>query len=788
MGGRGAVVAGIAVWAGVLAGMRLGVAPACGLLVASAALARVAWNAPPRVGAVATLLALALAGGARGAGHQAVLRGERDRLARTGAFHRVVGRVVEPPPREAGEPVAVLVVERAHPGLLRGTRLRLRLPRGSPAEWGDEVDAVVRAEVPRGTRNPGGFDARAFADAAGLAGTGRAFRAVARPVRLPGGWPRATVARWRRGIERRLDAGLSPAARELVVPLVVGDRSGLSTGMYADLRAAGLIHLLALSGLHVVWLASIARGAVASLGGGVGPRAAAAALCALLYAGLAGPLPSLMRAAAHECLMAAAALRGRALDPLQALALSALGLLACAPGWACDLGFQLSYAATLGLATLGPWLGERTGRWRPVCGPFIPTLSAQAAALPLLLARFHAVSWVGALANLLAVPVAGLLLAAAWLGALAEAVLPGSGGTWFSAAEVLADVLRRTTVGAARVPGALAAAGSEPGVAWCAALGVALLVIALPQPRALEARQRRDPEWRGAARLLGAALTATALACVCTVRPLAPPRGRAWLVALDVGQGDALALACGPSWWLLDAGPRTPGYDAAEGAVLPFLRWAGVRRLEWLILTHDDSDHAGGADAVLRSMPVARVGISPRHRRAGAAAGAVVLARGDTLRRAPLARVLWPPRASPPGGDNAAALVLEMGAGRGRLLFMADVDSTVEDSLEVRDVAVLKVSHHGAASATGARFLARTRPRIALVSVGARNRFGHPAPALLGRLAAAGAAVRRTDEAGAVWLEWSAAGVTEREWRHGERPGRAGPAAATAGPRAPRRR
>ena len=429
MGGRGAVAAGIAVWAGVLAGMRLGVAPACGLLVASAALARIAWNAPPRVGATAALLALALAGGARGAGHQAVLRGERDRLARAGAFHRVAGRVVEPPPREAGEPVAVLAVERARPALLRGTRLRLRLPRGSAAEWGDEVDAVVRAEVPRGPRNPGGFDARAFADAAGLAGTGRAFRAVARPVRLPGGWPRATVARWRRGIERRLDAGLSPAARELVVPLVVGDRSGLSSGMYADLRASGLIHLLALSGLHVVWLASIARGAVASLGGGVGPRALAAALCAVFYAGLAGPLPSLMRAAAHECLMAAATLRGRALDPLQALALSALGLLACAPGWACDLGFQLSYAATLGLATLGPWLGERAGRWRRACAPFIPTLSAQATALPLLLARFHAVSWVGTLANLLAVPVSGLLLAAAWLGVLAETVLPGSGGT-----------------------------------------------------------------------------------------------------------------------------------------------------------------------------------------------------------------------------------------------------------------------------------------------------------------------------------------------------------------------
>ena len=347
----------------------------------------------------------------------------------------------------------------------------MRLPAGSDAEWGDVLDAVVRVDPPRPARDPGGFDGLAVADAAALAASGRAFLARAGPASLPGAWPRATVARWRRGIERRLDAGLSPEARELVVPLVTGDRSALSTGLYADLRASGLIHLLALSGLHVVWLASIARAAVASLGGGVGARALAAALCAVFYAGIAGPLPSLLRAAVHECLMAAATLRGRALDPLQALALSALGLLACAPGWAADLGFQLSFAATLGLVTFGPWLGERAGRWRPWCAPFIPTLGAQTTALPLLLARFHAVSWVGTLSNLVAVPVSGLLLAAAWLGALAEVVVPGLGHPWFSAGEVLAAALRWTTVTAARAPGALAAAGAERGVPWCAAAG-----------------------------------------------------------------------------------------------------------------------------------------------------------------------------------------------------------------------------------------------------------------------------------------------------------------------------
>ena len=766
--------AGIVVWAGVLAGAGLAVPWAGALLVLALPLGLIAWNAPPRVGAALTLLALALAAGARGAGHRAVLEAERAVLARGGTFYRITARVAEPPPREAGEPVAIVAVRRARPALIAGMRLRVRLPAGSPAEWGDVLDAVVRVEPPPPLRDPGGFDGRAVADAAGLAGSGRAFVArVGAPRDLEeraGAWPRPTVARWRRGIEARLDAGLSPAARELVVPLVTGDRSNLSTGLYADLRAAGLIHLLALSGLHVVWMASIARTLVASLGGGVSARAVAAALCAVLYSGIAGPLPSLLRAAAHECLMAAAALRGRALDPLQSLALVALVLLACAPGWAADLGFQLSCASTLGLVTFGPWLTARAGRWRAGCAPFIPTLGAQAAAMPLLLARFHAISWVGTLSNLVGVPVTGLLLSAAWLGTLAEAAVPGAGRPWFSAGEVLAGALRWTTVTAARAPGALSAAGAEAGVPACAAVGVALLALALPQPRTLEGRRAPAPPGREAAKVMGFTLLGAALLCAITVRPLAPPSGRAWMVALDVGQGDAFALAFERSWWLLDAGPRSPGYDAGEGVVLPFFRWAGVRRLEWMLLTHDDSDHAGGAGAVLHGMTVEHVGVSPRHRARPPTPAARALTRGMALRAAPPVRVLWPAPAGAPANDNDAGLVVTAGEDRGRLLFMADVDSTVEDSLTVEPgVALLKVAHHGSGSSTGARFLRRTRPAIALLSVGAHNRFGHPAPSLLERLGSVGARVRRTDEEGALWFEWSAAGVRELDWR------RAGP-------------
>ncbi|MEK7823856.1 MAG: DNA internalization-related competence protein ComEC/Rec2 [Candidatus Eisenbacteria bacterium] len=776
MGGRCAIAAVVAVWLGLLVGRGLGLVPVALCLVSLAPLSWLACRAPDRVGTVALLLALALAGVARGgSGQAALLHGPR--ALEDGLPPRwIQASVVEHPLREAGEPLAIARLTGAAPPLPAGTRLRLRLPAGCDAEWGDTVTAFAALERPPGRRNPGGIDASGTAATAGIAVQGRAL--VARVARGGGlaAWPRATAARWRRAIERVLDRGLGPESRELVTPLVIGDRSALTPTLGAHLRAAGLTHLLALSGLHVVWLAGLARGLAAALGAGVRGRALAGAACALFYGAIAGPLPSLMRAVTTELASAAARSFGRALDGVQALALSALALLVWAPGWAGDLGFQLSCAATLGLVTVGPWLTESAGRLRALCAPFVPTLAAQLVALPLLLDRFHALPWTSLASNLLAVPVCGLLLAAAWAGAGLECALPGAGRPWFAACEVLAASLRGIADAAARVPGALLATGSEPALPWLAGIGAGLLVLSLPGPRALEARCHPAGRGRVAAVLLGAFASTLALVLAVSARPLTPAPGRWWLVALDVGQGDALALGFADGWWLVDAGPRTLRFDAGEGTVMPFLRWAGVRTLERLALTHDDGDHTGGASAVLRGTRVVRVlvptpepGVPGPAARLGALARPVQrCARGDTLHRTPPVIVRWPPAGMPLPDDNAAALVLEVGEASGRALLAADVDSTREDSLAVAPgIAVLKVAHHGSGSSSGARFLARARPALALVTVGKRNAFGHPDPRALARLAAAGATILRTDREGAVWLEMSAAGVRRADWRRG---------------------
>ena len=783
MGGRCAVVAAVTVWGALLLGQRLLATSLLGCLIALPFVGWLALRAPPRVGTVLALASLALAGLARGGASQLALERGADRLEEAGPPRWIRARVVEHPLREAEAPLATVRLLTASAPLPRGTAIRLRLPPDCAAEWGDTLTALATLERPAERSNPGGFAPRAAAASLGIAVQGRALAVRLAPARGIEGWVRGSAVRWRRAAEQVLARGLSPESRQLVTPLVIGDRSALPPALGADLRAAGLTHLLALSGLHVVWLAGIVRMLAAACGCGVRGRAVAGGGCALFYALVAGPIPSLMRAVATEWVAALARITQRALDPAQALAASALALLVIAPGWAGDLGFQLSCAATLGLVAIGPWLTERAGRLHRWAAPFIPTVAAQVVALPLLLARFHALPWTALASNLIAVPVCGALLAGAWLAIGAECGLPGSGSLFLSACEVLAGALRWVAQAAGRMPEALIATGCEPGIVWLGAAGAALLALALPLPRTLSAATRPGSRARHAAALLGALATVLTLILAVTARPLRPPDGRWWLVTLDVGQGDATALAFRDGWWLVDAGPRTPRFDAGAGTVLPFLRWAGVRRLERLVLTHDDGDHTGGAWAILLGahvgtivVPVAVPGVpGPGARFAAARAPMACGARGDTLHRAPVVLARWPPGGEPCSRDNAAGLVLEVGDGAGSALLAADVDSTVEARLALgaAPLAALKVAHHGSASSSGATFLARARPRLAVVSCGRHNAFGHPSPEALARLAACGATIARTDREGAVWLEGSATGVTRIDWRHGPPPTRA---------------
>jgi competence protein ComEC len=334
--------------------------------------------------------------------------------------------------------------------------------------------------------------------------------------------------------------------------------------------------------------------------------------------------------------------------------------------------------------------------------------------------------------------------------------------------------MRATCQAAAHVPGAMLAAGGHPLPVVLAAIGAVALACALPPPRDLDGARRPISRSRFLGGFFGSISSGLAI-LACAVSPaLAPAPGHLWVVALDVGQGDATAIGFREGWWLIDAGPRSPRHDAGQSVALPFLRWAGVRRLDTMLFTHDDGDHTGGGESVLRGIGVGRVlcpvplaGVPGPARRFRAR----TVARGATLHRWPVVRALWPPApdrapAVPIDSDNRASLVLEIDAGPRRLVLLADADSAVESALEVAPpIALLKAGHHGSGSSSGAAFLTRARPAQAIVSCGRRNPFGHPAPGALARLAAAGVVVHRTDREGALWFDVGPEGVRRVEWR-----------------------
>jgi competence protein ComEC len=367
--------------------------------------------------------------------------------------------------------------------------------------------------------------------------------------------------------------------------------------------------------------------------------------------------------------------------------------------------------------------------------------------------------------NLLAVPICDLLMATAWLGAGFEALAPGAGRWCLAACEPLSRALVAIARTSASAPSASWATGHSPWPPWLAACGAAFAVLVCLRRRDLE--HALLPPSRGRVAMSWAAPLALALSIAlgASAPPLLPPRGCWWLVAIDVGQGDALAIGGARGWQLVDAGPRAPTWDAGASAVVPFFQWAAVRRLDAVILTHGHGDHAGGLRAVRRALPVEhwwRTGASAAPRVAASARAAWA---GDTLGRDPILAVRWPVAGFESSDLNAGSLVLDVGEGRARAWLAADVDSAVEDQITTSGpCAVLKVAHHGASSSSGVRFLARLRPEWAVISCGTHNPFGHPDPHALLRLASSGARVRRTDRHGTVWLELGNEGVREIDW------------------------
>jgi len=542
------------------------------------------------------------------------------------------------------------------------------------------------------------------------------------------------------------------ARAPMVDALVIARRAGLDPDVRERYAQAGLAHLLAISGLHVGFIAAWLGVVLGLTGLGPRPRLAAAAVLLLGYVWLLGfPAPA-TRAALMLALAGVTRLRQRVVAPAGSITLAALLVMLVDPWSVRSVGAWLSVTAVASVI----WARRAAERSAWPVRLVAPAVAATILTAPITAFAFGTVAPIGVLANLVAIPLAGvavpglvLALALSWLWPwLASLVAAGSG-----LGLALLDLIAQ---GAAAVPGGhvVMIAGWGAAAVWLGVAAAAWWLWTTP----------RRP-WLVAARIafLTTVLVATSLRGVVSLDEC-----RCLSVHfLDVGQGDAAVLRTPAGRWIvIDGGPRTPESDAGRRVVIPFLRRHGARRLALAVATHGDADHLGGLPAVVDAFHPALV-LEPgeplgrplylEFLAAVEAAGSRwhPARRGDRIELDSVTLEVLSPDSlwlALPLDVNEHGVVLRVSYGGVRLLFQADAGLPVEGRLagRVGRVELLKVGHHGSASATSDAWLAELRPREAVISVGAHNHYGHPAPAVLARLRRWGSEIYRTDQAGTI--------------------------------------
>ncbi|MCI0432790.1 MAG: DNA internalization-related competence protein ComEC/Rec2 [Gemmatimonadetes bacterium] len=565
---------------------------------------------------------------------------------------------------------------------------------------------------------------------------------------------------------------------DLAEALLLARRESLADDVRERFTEAGLAHMLAISGAHVGIIAAVLLLLTRMAGVGVRIGGLCAAAGTIAYILFLGAPHAAARAGLQAVLVLLMRWTQRPADPLGALAVAALVLL-CIDGLAVlDAGFQLSFAGMYGIIAWREPLREHLRQhasWAP-CGALATTLAATFATAPIAALHFGTVSAIGPLANLVAGPLIALCIPAIALTLATSLASDALGSHLAGGSRVLLELLDGTARIASEVPFGHGLV-STAAVTGLLVTGLVFVISAHWMRAAPSSRAGSENRRAAGFRMLVRVSCAIAAWCVF---PLVAGRGSGWLEihAIDVGQGDAIAIRSPAGRWLLvDAGPRSDRFDAGRSIVVPFLLRRGVDRLDALILTHPDADHIGGAAAVLERMDV-RLVIDP-----AIATGKdqfVTLLESATARRIPwiagragrviqldgiTLRFLAPESDSLDGGldANDYSLVFRLEHGRFNALFTGDAPRSVENRI-VADAGsgvhstLLKIGHHGSRTSTGDSVLAAARPRIALLSVGRHNRYGHPDPDVLARLQRDGVQVLRTDRSGTILVRARADG------------------------------
>ena len=728
-----------------------------------------------------------------------------------GRRHEVSGRISSPLERDPGRTAFLLKTERLDGAPVSGIMRVSARDEHAPIGFGDLVTLTGRLYPARGYRNPGGFDYPGLLARQGV----HAVVSVSRPgdimVNSRGAGFLRGVQDLRESIRQSFLTSVSGEGAAVMLAMVLGEEGGLTDSLRDRFMAAGVTHILSISGSHLglvavlcFWL--VRRGLFLlperryhQLTLHADPRklaAAATVFPVVFYAFLAGGQVATVRALIMILAGLTAVLLDRDSALLPALAAAALITLVPDPQALLDISFQLSYLSVLGIVfVVGAWNGlllpskARWQRWRN--GALLLLIISFATTIvtaPLVAHTFHQVSFAGILANMVVVPFAGAVVVPLGLCSGILSLLTGS-LPLAGLNQLSADLFVALVSLFARMPGASVSVPS-PGVlftagyaGFVAAGGMALRSRLLSRSRPLEFSGRMTRTSKAAL-----ALSALALAASLALPLLSPAKSS--VLFLDVGQGDCTLIETANGHRILidGGGTRENRFDVGRRVVAPLLMDRGIRTIDLVVLSHPHPDHLNGLLSVVRTFTVREVwwsgsdggleglddlqrllearGVPFRKRTAGDSSR-----YGETIIEVLHPRKDFSARAKHAyAAENSRSLVVRLQLDGTVFLFPGDLHRDGERTLidTVPDLAadVIKVPHHGSRTSSSEELVQAVRPRIAVISVSADNPYRQPAGEVVARYEDHGARLYRTDRDGAVILIKRKDGWEAIPWAH----------------------
>jgi competence protein ComEC len=650
-------------------------------------------------------------------------------------------------------------------------------------EYGTKVLISGRPVQPGTARNPGEFDLRQYLHINGI--YARIFLENSNEVLIEEenstGFLASLVYPLRKSIGERLDKLIGGDEAKFLKGLLIGDRGDISYEVKDAFINAGVMHILAVSGLHVGMIILIVLALLSAFRFPEQLRLIVACLILIFYVFLTGQSPSVVRATVMGVIMLCSLLIERKIDIYNSLALAAILLLFFDAKQLFHPGFQLSFAAVISIVLLYPKISsiqnilpEKTRGYNAVkfvFGLAAVSISAAIGTLPFTSYYFGKISIIGLIANLLIVPLTGIVLS---LGITTTGISFIS--EWF--ASIYAETTKLTA-------GILLQSVSIFGnwkysfihsnfTFWSGFLFYFIVAFIFSLHRTTIRK-----------RMIFIILIGTNIFLFGSIFLKNTPKLKVTL--LDVGQGDAIFLEFPDERnMLVDGGPKTSYRDAGERFIAPFLMRKGFKKIDYVLNTHPDHDHLGGIPYLLRKYEVGKIidaGLSDsskifqdyKYLIDSLELQHSIVKRGEIIDELQNVRIyILNPEASYDSVNslnfNNQSVVMKIVYGKTSLLLTGDVQSESENMMVSRYKNILhsdivKCAHHGSKTSSTDDFLKYANPKIALISVGFKNQFKHPSHEVIRRLRRRGIQIHRTDQEGAVIFESDGRSWKKIEWR-----------------------